>query len=325
MDVKIINIRALAAFMVVLLHCTSQEFYTFSDNWSVYATLGAFARPCVPLFLMITGYLMLNKEYDIFDFLRKRLLRVAIPLCFWGMSYVVFVSVFGNGPLNPISFLKVIYSPPMFHLWYLYVIIGLYIMMPILSRWSCKASIAEKFFYISIWIVVLFLSQTLIGNLIVQQYYLGLFGSYLFFFISGGLLKDISSIFNKKNMTLFFLLYSIFSILIAYLTINESYGGGIPSEKFFVYTHPLVVLQSIFLFCFMLGFKKTNKFINSISENSLGIYCVHVAIIIITYQNIKNIFDQWLVTLISSIVITFFSSWFFIKLVRKLKFFDRVL
>ena len=88
------NLRMKATFMVVLLHVAAPGLYQFNkipDSWwFICNVFDALVRACVPIFVMISGALILNKDYDLKDFLQKRLLRVVIPFIAWTFIYMLF-------------------------------------------------------------------------------------------------------------------------------------------------------------------------------------------------------------------------------------------
>ena len=94
-------VRLVAMFTVVCCHCTDPfNFYpgTSPDIGEIKfwgAAYGALLRPCVPLFVMITGALLLPVRGDISAFYRKRILRVFVPFLIWGVLYALFPWITG--------------------------------------------------------------------------------------------------------------------------------------------------------------------------------------------------------------------------------------
>lgn len=84
-------LRFLAIFMVICIHCAdpfnvspeARSNPEFNFWGSIY---GSFLRPCVPLFVMITGLLLLPVNMPIQSFYKKRLLRIAVPFLVWSVS-----------------------------------------------------------------------------------------------------------------------------------------------------------------------------------------------------------------------------------------------
>lgn len=82
-------LRLCAIFMVICIHC-SDPFNVSPEarsnpEFNLWGGIyGSFLRPCVPLFVMITGILLLPVKMSFEDFYKKRLLRIAVPflVCF---------------------------------------------------------------------------------------------------------------------------------------------------------------------------------------------------------------------------------------------------
>ena len=164
------TLRVIACFLVVLCH--AGDFYLenatgeFGLAWSKLLTL---TRPCVPLFILLSGTLLLPLKTDSSTFLKRRFKRVVIPFLVWSVLYVFFPipseTVFG-GPPNAFTGEMNIYAynlmmiPLNFtasnaHFWFMYSIIGLYLFMPIISPWVKAASKKEILYFLSIWGITL--------------------------------------------------------------------------------------------------------------------------------------------------------------------------
>lgn len=175
--------RFVAMFTVVCCHCADPfNFYTgeIPDNigeikfWG--AAYGAFLRPCVPLFVMITGALLLPVKGEASVFYKKRIPRVLWPFLIWSVLYNLFPWFTGVLGLNPdvildffpysgeeatqqslsVSLKNIAEIPLNFslldvHMWYIYLLIGLYLYLPIFSAWVEKASDKAKLWFLVAW------------------------------------------------------------------------------------------------------------------------------------------------------------------------------
>ena len=165
-------VRFVAMFTVVCCHSTDPfNFYPGEPPanidqikfWGV--AYGSFLRPCVPLFVMITGALLLPVKGDTSVFYKKRISRVFWPFLIWSVLYNLFPWITGLLGLSPevildffpysgeevarqslgISLRYIAEIPLNFsivdvHMWYIYLLIGLYLYLPIFSAWVEKAS-----------------------------------------------------------------------------------------------------------------------------------------------------------------------------------------
>ena len=181
-------VRFVALFTVVCCHSSDPFNYVFGDTaenvadiqfWG--AAYGSLVRPCVPLFVMITGALLLPvRTDDTAKFYKKRISRVFWPFLIWSIIYALFpwfTGVLGCTPESILIFfpfsgeqaaqqslalsLQSVANIPMnfsnigVHMWYIYLLIGLYLYLPIFSAWVEKASEKGKFWFLMAWGVTL--------------------------------------------------------------------------------------------------------------------------------------------------------------------------
>lgn len=124
--------RVLAIIGVIVIHSCAillkpWGIYSIQD-WLIAANfLDSLARCSVPLFVMVSGALILRagKNLSIFPEIFKRIVRVAIPLLVWeGVIKFYFTN-------NFISLSDIFIEPPAYHFWFVYMIIGIYLLLPI--------------------------------------------------------------------------------------------------------------------------------------------------------------------------------------------------
>ncbi len=168
--------RVVAMLMVCVTHAGDplSAFGAPSEKWWV-EVYGSFVRPCVPLFVMLTGALLLPVKEDFGGIFRKRILRVVYPFLFWtgvyaalpwllhtlGISVEVIQRIFFPfaSPLHVDAasivrtfFLSLLqFNQYAVQLWYIYVLIGLYLFMPILSAWLREATLRAKVTFLVLW------------------------------------------------------------------------------------------------------------------------------------------------------------------------------
>lgn len=323
MNHQISNMRCIAALFVIILHTAGVDFYLFSSWWWINNLLDSFTRCCVPLFLMISGALLINKQENTFSFIKKRCLRIIPVLLFWGGLYQLKSQVKHLHSLQYIEFNFLIKSPSV-HLWYLYAVLGLYLIIPILSKFYTNVSKKEVLFYLVIWILVLEINQFNQVN-ILDLYYLKSFVSYAGYFLLGAFLYDVQKQYMLYTKYLDFAGYIIISLIICFLTYRVSYKLGAPIETYYKYNTPLVIIQSLFIFSYILKINLNSKIMDIISFNSLGIYCVHVLILSTTYSVIKNLISFYPVFLFAEMLITIFVSLLIIIIMRRVRIFNRVI
>ena len=131
-------LRLLAMCGVIFMHTSALLLQEEVDlQWELLNLCTAFAFTSVPLFLMMSGYLLCSNEktMDLGLLLKKRLPRLVVPLAAWTMLAALRICI-GNGALTLQAFLsklaEALPSPIAVHFWYMYLMIALYVLSPLL-------------------------------------------------------------------------------------------------------------------------------------------------------------------------------------------------
>lgn len=314
-------VRFIAMFTVVCCHCTDPfNFYPgpAPDNiadiklWG--ALYGSLLRPCVPLFVMITGALLLPVRGDASVFYKKRIFRVLWPFLIWSVLYNLFPWFTGLLGLNPeiildffpysgeqaarqslavsmgyISQLPFNFSLLDVHMWYIYLLIGLYLYMPIFSAWVEKASNKAKLYFLAVWGVTLLLPYykefvapylwgTCSWNAFGMLYYFAGFNGYL---LLGHYLRNVDWSLGKTlaiGIPMFAAGYVVTFFGFRYITALPEYTEEM-LELFFTYCSLNVVMMTIpvFMLAKRANFRSetVRKALANLTVCGFGIYMVH--------------------------------------------------
>ncbi len=147
--------RVAACFMVMLTH-SCEPFYlggegslvmSESDAFWV-AVLNTLPRAAVALFVVASSYLQFPLHYSTGEFFRKRAVRILVPFLIWTVVYAL---VWGE-PVQNFKDLLLNFNYAAGHLWFVYMIVGLYLVMPMLSPWAEKVGRKELLVYLGIWL-----------------------------------------------------------------------------------------------------------------------------------------------------------------------------
>lgn len=277
-------LRTIAITAVVLMHVSVpsiSDITSFKDwGWNQALWLNAVSRFGVPVFLMITGVLFLNKKYNITSFLSKRGHRIILPFLLWSALYYIMYQ-----PINPNSiqelifgFLKILQTGAAFHLWYVYMILGIYLILPLVNIWIKQCTAKELAYFLVLWIVAIsihgFFLKDNLGMLFTQFYgYLG--------FVILGYALNFYPIIRSKKFAVLLMLIGIFSTygLTLYYALTK---GGLTS-MFFEYLTPNVTLTCIGVFLVIrktsVSYKYLSIIIQWISKYSYGVYLAHIAVL----------------------------------------------
>lgn len=148
-------LRVAACFMVMVVHST-EPFYLGGDGSLILTRADAFwsavtdslVRSCVPLFVIASSYLQFPLRYRTREFFSRRVKRVLLPLLVWSFVYAF---AYGN-PVQNFRDLLLNFNYAAGHLWFVYMLFGVYLVMPLLSPWAEKVGKKELLAYLGIWL-----------------------------------------------------------------------------------------------------------------------------------------------------------------------------
>ena len=147
-------LRFIAVFSVIAIHVLGPFRFLYGDipnsDWLAASGINSVTRWAVPVFIMITGALLLSTEraFSCEDYLVKRLSKVAVPFVGWTLIYAVVGGFFVNdlitGTWSANETMSIISNAPndpvWYHLWFFYDFIPLYFVIPFLIPLLKKAS-----------------------------------------------------------------------------------------------------------------------------------------------------------------------------------------
>ena len=287
-------LRVIACLLVVLIHTAAKyegvDFINTSDFW-----IGSFfceiTRIAVPLFVMISGSLLLDKNYNYSKSkLIKHIKRFVIFFLFWSIIYStvhkLLIQVFMHHEAFSIKDYIFAILEGHYHLWFIYMIIGVYLLLPLLRLWVKEKNIK----YIRYFILLSLIFNCILPHLInIGKIYNENFNSFqnivddinlkyvcgfTTYFILGWYFNNYDV---KHKKTLYFLgILSIFILIIERGIITTTTNNYYNEYKNLM---PTILIYSSAVFVYIKEkFKDTNKenkIIKKISENSLGIYAIH--------------------------------------------------
>ncbi len=138
-------IRFIAIVMVVMIHCCSLTFQFGAENPTTVVTTSVVRVLCslaVPFFLMISGRFLLRKQEPLDVFFRKRFRVIGISGLFWTLAYCVVQLHAGK---TGVTLLKnALNGGTEYHLWFLYLIVGLYLLTPVLREFVAKIRLSRS-------------------------------------------------------------------------------------------------------------------------------------------------------------------------------------
>ena len=352
-------VRLVAMFTVVCCHCTDPfNFYPGTSPdivdikfWG--AVYGAALRPCVPLFVMITGALLLPVRGDASAFYKKRIPRVFFPFLIWSVIYNLFPWITGLLGVEPkvildffpysgeevmrqslaVSLGYIAEMPFNFslldvHMWYIYLLIGLYLYLPIFSAWVEKASERAKLWFLAAWGVTLLLPYytefaapylwgTCSWNSFGMLYYFAGFNGYL---LLGHYLRNH----NWTGRQLCGIGIPMFAIGYAVTFLGFRRMTSLPDftdemlELFFTYCSLNVVMMTIpvFMLCKRANFRseRIKKALANLTLCGFGVYMIHYFFTGPSVVLMRAIHVPIYLQIPCAAVVAFCTSWFLVAM-----------
>lgn len=160
-------LRVVACMMVMAVHSCEPFYlggegtYIANETDAIWVTLiDSLLRCCVPLFVMASSYLLFPVQGSTETFYRKRARRILPPFLFWLLLYALIPLYSDNYTLYTgdelVSNLKTLafnFVSCAGHLWFVYMLIGVYLVMPILSPWVEKLSKRGERWFLALWLL----------------------------------------------------------------------------------------------------------------------------------------------------------------------------
>lgn len=289
-------LRVFATFAVITLHTAAQNWNAadvHSFDWNVFNVYDSLSAWGVSIFLMLSGALFLSKDrINIKKLYSKNISRLVTAYFFWSLFYAVTVPLLSG---NKLSFSGVVRSTISghFHLWFIPMIIGLYMSLPIIRKIT-ETKELTKYFLILSFVFSFVLPQVknisvgLIGGAfadyinaadrIVFNMYMKMFMSYAFYFVFGYVLfkTDIS----EKQRKIIYALGIAGALATCLLDLAASLKSGTPASTYAknFNVNVLACAAAVFVWC-RYNIRKSSKIIEILSTCSFGVYLVHVFIL----------------------------------------------
>jgi len=279
-------IRVVAITVVIILHTSAFPYNTpekltlevITNWWSI----GAIGLIGVPLFIMVTGALLLTPQKadePIRVFFKKRFTRIGLPMIFWSIFYFGWAIYVDKEALSATDILqKIFFSGTFYHMWFLYLLIALYLLTPVL-RLVLKNLDKKK-----IVTLILFCFALNIVSQVNSAISIFAFAGWVGFYLLGSLLREVKF---KRSWLLLSCAASgiIIAIVGAYLieanivTTAVSLNNSLSCN---------LIFSSAALFLLLIAIPPTringqhdhvNWSVHWVSQNTLPIYLIHIAVL----------------------------------------------
>lgn len=274
--------RLIAMFGVIVIHVSAPIFSAFHTiPLDVFLTANAFdsfARVSVPLFAMLSGALLLGHKNTVWEW--RRILKVTLPLIIWSFIYVFWMNYWTGASFNFFATLRgLLIAPAMYHLWFVYMIIGVYLILPFL-RVIAVTLIANQrlaLYFFVLWFVINSIT-VYFPTRFIQQLYLLHFLDWPGYFILGYYLTQTEWLLDIPKW-ISALVYFLASLCTFYLTWHFNASSPTPIETAYDFFSPNVLIASSAAFLWLRQFHPPfffAKLLAFLSDKLFSVYFIHL-------------------------------------------------
>lgn len=292
-------LRIIACFFVIVNHTNSNIFLNRSPDltWVISVTYFFVSKLAVPVFIMITGYVSLIKQ-DSYKKTLSKVFRMVIVLVVFSAFYYIYQALSGTRPCaNIVDFFENLLAGTIItSFWYLYLYIGILLMMPFLQRFVKALDKKDFHVFFAISAIVFSIWPILVHYIpelnYTASFQIPLFNSYICMLFIGYYFRLYGEA-NQKKDWVFVGVFAISLLGNVVLTFGE-YMTTQGADYLFYDNRTLVfiMLEAVSIFYFASYFKcseKKGKIIRTIGECTFGIYLIADYVTIKTwflYQNL---------------------------------------
>ena len=301
-DTNLLRVLATFAAVIHFVAATwSHQVQAHSSAWRTLFSYQALTVWCIPMFAMLSGAFLLDpkKSVRLRDIFLKYILRAVIALIVWGVVYALLDCKEFSWPQIKSAFISVLWADSKYHLWFLYIMIGLYLITPILRAFIKGASRGTLHWFFLL--VFIFCSLLPVAEVVFPDNIAALFSiwankldlhlilGYVGYYVAGYYLKNYTL---NRVAEFFIYILGIIGIAGTVLGIQKSWSLSILLDEF----SPLVVFISLavfVLFRYLLGVsdeRSRRQRISGISKITFGIYLLHpLFIMVLNWLNISTL------------------------------------
>ena len=286
-------IRIIAAVAVVMIHCGAifvADYMHLTCEFRIGNILESISQLGVPLFVMISGALFLDerKQVTLKGILRKNVKSLVIVTILWAGIFALLYKVvfpFLTGDAIYVDDVIDLFLDGYYHMWYLYMIIGLYIITPFLKKIVYKENKEMVLSFIVISLIVQFLLPTvdmLCGKYLggysitawVGKFNLGFFNGYITYFFIGWYIAHVGIGPKWLKRSVYALGAAALVAMMFHAYFAEDYQNAYSNTSIFVLVYSASVFMALCNWNVRLK-EITAEKLGNISKLTFGVYMIH--------------------------------------------------
>ena len=301
-------IRILAFIFIVLLHTVNIQY-----GINIWILLYGVISIGVNLFIMISGYLLLDKSEKMSVFFKKRIRGIFPLFIFFNIVYIFVNKV----KIMPVLQGKEIVAP---HFWYIYMILGLYFITPWLQK-VLKFAKKETFIILVLWFLCSILNPHLIKFDLPRIPFSHFpITEFIGYYILGYYIKVDRDKIKKVPFSIIIIIYLIGFFISAISTKYVLLKTGNRISDFFDKNSlgTFFMTVSFFTFFIKLDFKNRNEAVKIVSNSTYFAFLVHLLVlkIVVKFSDemIFKSFTTVIISILLGIIYEIFVRKFFLKI-----------
>lgn len=312
-------LRAIACLMVFIVHASEAYYsndYQFhfdsgTARWSV-LVFQSLVRSSVPLFLMASAYLLVPVRTSTRAFFKRRFMRVVVPLLVFLALYAVLPTVWGAQTWSQ-AWVELRHAYINFpvagsHLWFIYMLIGIYLIMPVISPWLDKVGKKEERVFLLIWLFTstFYRLRPMLGGAIFGECWWGVNAT--FYYVSGFVGYVILAHYIRTYVhwdrrrilavcgPLFVVTFGILFASGAYYSTRSTTPEELEQDWQFLSIVPAFMSFAAFMLISTItsSGKFYNKVVLKISASSYGMYLMHMLILPHYFKLFSQLMPEYL-------------------------------
>lgn len=213
------ELRALAILLVILCHTARiYEPFTYENlHAAIPGLLNIIGLVGVPLFFMISGSLLLNRDYTLNEFFKKRFSRILYPSIFW----ISLTSIIGFLFLGMDMYhVKCLVLGHKYYTWFIWTMIAIYLCLPIINSYIKEYGMKAVEYFLVLWFVTIILSTFNLYPF--YSFNLPYFSGHIGYVVLGYYLFNKDFKCSKRILVIVsFILFVLFTLLNMYVTYNS--------------------------------------------------------------------------------------------------------
>lgn len=285
-------LRVFAAFAVMILHVAAQNWYSTDVNgfdWQVFNFFNSIVRWGVPVFVMISGALFLNRDISLKIIYTKYIFRMIIAYVIWSAIYALFAG-------GTVPHMMVVFLTGHYHMWFVLMIVGIYMCIPFIKPIVEDDSKIRYFLLLAFFfafIIPEFLTLlndfgnglVIKGANVISQHVnnmkMNIVLGYASYFILGYYINKITL--NKRQRLMIYVMGAFGFVATIGLDLVVALRTQTFCDNYYGNFTVNVLLEALAVFTWFkyrkYNNKKINTFVQKLSKYSFGAYLVHALVI----------------------------------------------